>query len=64
MSGMKRHPFRVTVRLLVFCFLTFVSLIDFAVCIWLRGKASSARARRGWLQRWSRRHLRNLNVVD
>ena len=60
---MKRHPLRVLVRLFSFCFLTFVSLIDFAVCIWLRGKASSAPARAAWLQRWSRWHLRSLNVV-
>ena len=38
-------------------------MIDFAVCIWLRGKAVSAPARAAWLQRWCRWHLRNLHVA-
>ncbi len=57
-----RHPLRVLRRFLVFCFLILLCLLDFVFCIWLRGKARSPRARAEWLQRWSRRHLRNLNA--
>ena len=59
---MKRHPLRVLLRLLVCCCLIVLCLLDFILFIWLRGKARSARARAEWLQRWSRRHLRNLNA--
>jgi len=63
MRGLKRHPLRVLVRLFVFVGLAGISLVDFAVCIWLRGKASSAAARAEWLQRWCRWHLRNLDIT-
>jgi 1-acyl-sn-glycerol-3-phosphate acyltransferase len=59
---MKRHPLRVLLRLFVCCGLIVLCLMDFIFFIWLRGKAHSARARAEWLQRWSRRHLRNLNA--
>ena len=62
MSGMKRHPLRVLLRLMVCCCLIVLGLLDFIFCIWLRGKGSCVRARAEWLQRWSRRHLRNLNA--
>jgi 1-acyl-sn-glycerol-3-phosphate acyltransferase len=62
MSGMKRHPLRVLMRLFVCCCLIVLCVMDFICFIWLRGKARSARARAEWLQRWSRRHLRNLNA--
>lgn len=60
---MKRHPLRVLARLFVFGFMAGVSLIDFAICIWLRGRAASAPARAAWLQRWCRWHLRNLDIA-
>ncbi|MBI3849818.1 MAG: 1-acyl-sn-glycerol-3-phosphate acyltransferase [Verrucomicrobia bacterium] len=59
---MKRHPLRVLRRFFVFTVLILLCLLEFIFCIWLRGKASSARARADWLQRWSRRHLRNINA--
>lgn len=63
MRGMKRRPLRVLIRLFVFCLFAFVSLIDFALFVWLRAKSSSAPLRAAWLQRWCRWHLRSLNVV-
>ncbi len=59
---MKRNPLRVLYRLFVFCLLVALCLVDFVVFIWLAGRARSAHARSQWLQRWSRRHLRNLNA--
>jgi 1-acyl-sn-glycerol-3-phosphate acyltransferase len=59
---MKRHPFRVLYRLSVFCLFGVLGLLDFVVLIWLPGRARSARARAEWMQRWSRRHLRNLDA--
>ena len=62
MHGMKQHPLRAIFRLSGCLFIAFVSLLDFVLRIWLRGKASSARTRADWLDRWCRWHLPNLHV--
>jgi len=61
-ASRSRTLFRTAKRMAGFFWLLIRAAADFVINLWLRGKASSFKARGEWLQRWSARILRCANV--
>lgn len=59
---MRRHPWRVATRLLVFLWNALVALLDFFFRVLCAGRAADRRARAAWLQRHARRMTHGLRV--
>jgi 1-acyl-sn-glycerol-3-phosphate acyltransferase len=61
-APVSRILFRTARRMVGFFWILVRAAADFVINLWLRGKASSFKARSEWLQRWSAQILRCVNV--